>query len=211
MSRFAVLLGGDLNPTPRLGRQIAGARFIAADSGMMHAATLGILPELWIGDFDSAGSELLLDYSDVERETFPAEKDATDGDLAVTRALQRGASEVILLGGLGGQADHAAAHLGMMLALAQKGIATFATSGEEEAHPLLPGERKFDLPSGSRFSIVPFAPLGGLTLSGVKWPLQDANVPLGSSLTLSNVADGSVTTRVASGYGIAIIAPADTS
>ncbi|MFN0190688.1 MAG: thiamine diphosphokinase [Aestuariivirga sp.] len=211
MSRFAILLGGNLSPNPRLFRQIAGARFIAADSGMMHAPTLGIKPELWVGDFDSAGSELIINYREVDREPFPAEKDATDGELAVERALERGATEIILLGGLGGQADHAAAHLGMILALAQKDCTAFATSGEEEAYPLLPGERMFDLPSGSRFSIVPFSPLAGLTLSGVKWPLSSRDVALGSSLTLSNVANGSVCLGLESGYGIVIVTPSDLS
>lgn len=70
MTRFAILLGGDLTVTPRLKSQIKGARVIAADSGMMHAAALHIMPELWVGDFDSAGSELTMQYRDVPRETF---------------------------------------------------------------------------------------------------------------------------------------------
>ncbi len=67
MGKFVILLGGDIEVTHRLVRQVAGARFIAADSGMRHAASLAITPELWVGDFDSAGSELLLDYAEVPR------------------------------------------------------------------------------------------------------------------------------------------------
>ncbi len=52
MSKFVILLSGDLMVTPRLHRQIAGSRIIAADSGMKHASTLGIVPELWVGDFE---------------------------------------------------------------------------------------------------------------------------------------------------------------
>ena len=103
MSRFAILLGGDLVVTPRLHRQIAGARIIAADSGMKHARALGLVPELWVGDFDSSGSELMLDYALVPRQTHSADKDATDGEIAVEEALRLGASEIILIGGLGGQ------------------------------------------------------------------------------------------------------------
>ena len=69
MTRFAILLGGNLTVTPRLKSQIRGARVIAADSGMMHAAALHLMPELWVGDFDSAGSELTMQYRDVPRET----------------------------------------------------------------------------------------------------------------------------------------------
>ena len=65
MTRFAILLGGDMTPTARLRGQIKGARIIAADSGMMHAAALGVVPELWVGDFDSAGSELTMQYREV--------------------------------------------------------------------------------------------------------------------------------------------------
>ncbi|MCB1719598.1 MAG: thiamine diphosphokinase, partial [Candidatus Competibacteraceae bacterium] len=51
MSHFVILLGGDLSPTPRLRDQVAGARAIAADSGIRHAEALGLDPELWTGDF----------------------------------------------------------------------------------------------------------------------------------------------------------------
>ena len=58
MSRFIILLGGKLVRTPRLDAQMAGARVIAADAGMCHAAMLGVVPELWVGDFDSAPADL---------------------------------------------------------------------------------------------------------------------------------------------------------
>lgn len=43
MSLFVILLGGDLTVTPRLAAQVAGARAIAADSGIRHAAALGVV------------------------------------------------------------------------------------------------------------------------------------------------------------------------
>jgi thiamine pyrophosphokinase len=207
MTHFAILLGGELAVTPRLKRQIQGARFIAADSGMMHAASLHAIPELWVGDFDSTGSELTLQYRDVPRQSFPAEKDATDGAIAVAEALRQGATRIIMLGGLGGQSDHTLGILGQSLRLAKDGIDCLMTSGHEEAYPLLPGQRKLDLPPGTRLSIIAFSDLTGLDLANVKWPLGDHDVPLGSTLTLSNVALGPVDIRLASGYGIAIAYP----
>lgn len=206
-TRFAILLGGDLTVTRRLRAQVAGARCIAADSGMMHAAGLGIVPELWVGDFDSAGSELVFQYREIPRETFPAAKDATDGSIAVAEALRRGATEIILVGGLGGQTDHTVGLLGQALQLARSGVSCLLSSGEEEAHPLIPGELTLDLPAGSRLSLVPYCDFEGLDLDGVHWPLSQRDVPLGSTLTLSNVATGPVHIRLRSGYGMAFAYP----
>jgi thiamine pyrophosphokinase len=207
MSRFAILLGGDLTVTPRLRAQLSGARFIAADSGMRHAAMLRVLPELWAGDFDSSGSELTIQYRDVERLSFPPEKDATDGALAVEQAIQRGATEILLVGGLGGQTDHSAGILGQGIGIVRDGRACLITSGVEEAWPLIPGTYVLDYPYGARLSIVPFADIEGLDLEGVKWPLKDRAVPLGSTLTLSNVATGPVRIAFRSGHGVAIAHP----
>lgn len=206
MSSFLILLGGDLVVTPRLAAQVAGARAIGADSGMRHARALGITPELWVGDFDSSGSELRIDYKHVERQQFPAEKDATDGELAVDEALRRGATSLIFVGGLGGQADHVTAHLALLIRFAAKGIACFGTSGSEEAWPILPAQ-KFATAPGMRFSIVPWSDLHGLDLSGVQWPLEKRNVPVGSTLTLSNIATGPVEMQVERGTGIVFIYP----
>ena len=208
MTRFAILLGGDLTVTARLRGQIRGARVIAADSGMMHAAGLGVVPELWVGDFDSAGSELTMQYRDVPRDTFPAEKDVTDGAIAVAEAIRRGASEIVLLGGLGGQTDHTAGLLGQSLQIAREGVACLLSSGTEEAWPLIPGRMTVELSPGTRFSIIPFADLVGLDLTGVKWPLSGRSVPVGSTLTLSNLALGAVTVSLREGYGIAMAYPA---
>jgi thiamine pyrophosphokinase len=208
MSRFAILLGGDLTVNPRLREQIAGARVIAADSGMMHARALGLVPELWVGDFDSAGSELLLDYAEVPRQTYPAAKDATDGEIAVQEALKLGATEIILLGGLGGQADHATAHLALALQLAQSGVLCLITSGAVEAYPLIAGDHEFDLAAGDRFSVVPWSDISDFTLQNVKWPLNHVTLTLGSSFTMSNVALGQVRLSFATGIAVAFAYPA---
>ena len=83
MSRFIILLGGKLVRTPRLDAQVAGARVIAADAGMNHAKTLGITPELWVGDFDSVTDELEAEFAAIPQNRYPQDKDNTDGELAV--------------------------------------------------------------------------------------------------------------------------------
>ena len=209
MNRFAILLGGDLVVTPRLSRQIDGARVIAADSGMRHAAALGVTPELWTGDFDSVEDGLRAHHADVPMEIFPPEKDQTDGEIAVDAALRRGARELVLVGAFGGErADHAWLHLAAALRLAESGVPCLLTSGTQEGAPLLPGrETAFDFDDGTLFSVLAFSDLAGLTLSGAKWPLEQRLVPFGSSLTLSNEVRGTLSARLSSGRALVVARP----
>ncbi|MFN4271684.1 MAG: thiamine diphosphokinase [Aliihoeflea sp.] len=205
MTEFAILLGGDVTPTPRLARQLEGRRTIAADSGMRHADQLDLTPELWTGDFDSVGETMRESFPAVPREVFPAEKDMTDGEIAVEAALQRGARSLLLLGAFGGpRPDHAFLHMAMALRLAEQGLEVTLTSGEQEGVPLLPGERAFDYASGTLFSVVGFTPLSGLTLTGAKWPLDRHEVDFGSSLTLSNEVAGTLHAGLARGRALLI-------
>jgi thiamine pyrophosphokinase len=205
--RFAILMSGDLTATRRLKSQVLKARVIAADGGMAHAQTLDLAPELWVGDFDSTPDELDERHRNVARHAYPSDKDKTDGEIAVDEALRLGAREIVIVGGLGGQADHALAHFGLILKLGRRRVSSFITNGREEVYPILNGTHRFDLPRGTRFSVVPFTDLAGLDLEGVKWPLSHRSVPLGSSLTISNVAMGPVTVRLSQGYAVALAYP----
>jgi thiamine pyrophosphokinase len=207
MSKFAILLGGGVIPTPRPRDQLKGARVIAADSGMRHARPLRLTVELWVGDFDSSDKELQQIYTHLPRVTFPTAKDATDGELAVREAVERGASELILVGSFGGQFDHVLAHAAMLVGLAEQGVNAFATSGREEAWPLVGTLRLSHLATGTRVSVVGLTALQGLTLRGVRWPLQACDVEMGSTLTLSNEADGDVTITLSAGRAVVLVYP----
>jgi len=211
-SPFTILLGGALTPTDRLARQLEGSRFVAADGGMRHARTLGIVPDLWVGDFDSTDEALLAEFAGVPRERHPAAKNATDGEIAVKAALERGATSLVFAGGLGGaRSDHAFLHLLGTVALAQSGVAVMMTSGEEEAYPLLPGSQVIELPKGSLFSILGFADLDGLSIENVRYPLKDFHLPFGSSRTISNIADGTIRLTLKSGRAVVLARPYDLS
>jgi thiamine pyrophosphokinase len=208
MSLFAILLAGDVVRTPRLERQLAGARVIAADSGMRHAAALGLVPELWLGDFDSAPDGLPPPLDAVPRQVFPADKDKTDGELAVDAALAAGATGLLLAGAFGGpRADHAFLHLALALRLAEGGVPTRLSSGVQEGEPLLPGLTEFDYADGSLFSILGLSDLSGLSIAGAKWPLERVQVPVGSSLTLSNEVRGRLKVTLESGRALLLAYP----
>jgi len=209
MSTFTILLGGDLIRTPRLDRQVEGTRVIAADAGIGHARMLGLMPELWVGDFDSVPADLPADLAAVPRQVFPPEKDKTDGELAIAAALERGATSLVLAGAFGGKrADHAFLHLALSLRLAEAGTKVLLTSGAQEGVPLLPGKAGFDYADGTLFSVLGFSDLSGLTVSGAKWPLDHVEVAFGSSLTISNEVKSNKSggrLEIALGHGRALL------
>lgn len=209
MSTFVILLGGDLTVTDRLRKQVEGARFLAADSGMRHAKQLDVVPELWLGDFDSTSADLQEDFAKVPRQTFPVAKDMTDGELALNTAYDLGAKRVILCGAFGGErTDHTLLHLTMATRHAIGGRKILLSSGFEEALPLVPGNYQYDLPDGSVFSILSFSQLEGLTIEQAEWPLDKITLPLGSSLTVSNVVRGTLCVSLRLGYAVLIAKPA---
>lgn len=209
-STFTILLGGNLKVTDRLRDAVAGSRFIAADSGMRHAAALGVTPELWVGDFDSSDAALIAQFPHVERQAFPPAKNETDGEIATTEAIERGAARLIFVGALGGErSDHALQHFFHAMSLAERGLDILLTSGDEEAMPLLPGARVLGLPKGSLFSVIGFSDLEGLDIIGARYPLDDFSLPFGSSRTVSNVAEGPVEFHLKSGRAMILARPYD--
>lgn len=207
---FAILLGGALEIDDRVLDLVRGARAIAADGGMIHARALGLTPELWVGDFDSADDALLARHDDVPRLPFAAAKDLTDGEIAVEQAIERGAQRLVMVGALAGErSDHALAHLFQAVDLGERGYDVVLTSGTEEAVPLRLEERVLDLPVGSLFSVIALGALTGLSLSGVKYPLEKADIPFAASRTISNVAMGAVTVSLESGRALLLARPHD--
>ena len=92
-NQVIVLSGGEPIAIDRDFDLPEDAYVIAADSGLHHAATLGLAVDLVIGDMDSVNSDVLDDAirngSSIQR--HPADKDHTDLELAFGAALDAGA------------------------------------------------------------------------------------------------------------------------
>ncbi len=205
MEKLVILLNGDVTITDRLKAQIADARVVAVDGGMRHAHTLGLKPERWIGDFDSSNDALQAKWSGVKKIKYPADKDDTDGALALNYGMETGANEIVLVGGLSEQMDHGISHITQMIRLAGQNVRCFATSGAQEAWPLVAGAFRWDFPIGAVVSLIGLSALEKLSLSGVQWPLNGRDVEFGSTLTLSNMVTGIVTGHLTKGIGIVIV------
>ena len=108
-----VFAGGD--PVPDAVRHLLpqGALVVAADSGLDLARRLGVPVDLVVGDFDSADpagvAAAVAAGSLLER--HPADKDATDLELALDAVLRLGRSPVRIVGGAGwDRLDHLVAN-----------------------------------------------------------------------------------------------------
>ncbi|TME31211.1 MAG: thiamine diphosphokinase [Chloroflexi bacterium] len=102
-----VFAAAPLAATARLKSRLAQLEHpfvVAADGGAKTALAFGLRPDVVIGDLDSLDPATLREHerTSVQLETYPRDKDATDGQLAVERALAADPSQLILLGFLGG-------------------------------------------------------------------------------------------------------------
>jgi len=81
---------------------------VCVDRGLQHCLQLDLLPDMLIGDMDSAPQSLLQDVriADVKRFVFPSDKAASDLELALAILSEEPVVEVVLLGVSGGRTDH---------------------------------------------------------------------------------------------------------
>ena len=157
---------------------------IAADGGYATAARLFGRPDLAVGDFDSLG------YlpADVPTVRHPAEKDDTDLALAAREAVARGYRRRHIFSALGGRLDHTVANLQLLTALAGEGYEVTLFGADGTAVTALAGGKRatFDGGFSGVLSVLAVGgPAGGITLTGLKYPLANATllptVPLGVS------------------------------
>jgi thiamine pyrophosphokinase len=187
-----VVFGGvPVRPTPRLRRRLAGATMegvIAADAGAATALAFGFALDLVVGDLDSLDGQLAAELAErgVPFERHSRDKDATDGELAVERALQRGADGLVLVGFLGGpRLDQLVANLELLTRLPRD---TVLLDERNEARLLRGGEsRRWAAEADEVISLVPFGgDAVGVSTEGLRWPLSDAVLPRGSTRGVSN-------------------------
>lgn len=156
---------------------------IAADKGYKYAFQLGISPDLIIGDFDTATSPAVTEKKK-ELIILPPEKDMTDTEAALDIAAAKHPSSITILGGLGGRFDHTMGNI----ALLSKYDLPIKIKDEKNSVTLLrPGKYFVAKDDYKYISLVPFTPsVSGLSISGVKYTLKDAELTHDNTLGISN-------------------------
>ena len=164
-------------------RPAAGDLVIAADAGVTLARTLGITPDLTVGDFDSLGH--LPEGGAVIR--LPVEKDETDMVAALRLGRERGYRAFYLFGGTGGRPDHTYANYQLLADCAARREEAILFGAGFRAAAIADGA-KLTFPPEARGTLSVFSVVGaaeGVSEAGVYYPLSGATLtgtfPLGVS------------------------------
>lgn len=192
--RVALFAAGQLNDYERVRLMIGPIdQVICADGGLRHALALGLVPDLLVGDFDSANPEQIRGVAGlgVEIRRVPVEKDQTDTHLALNLALERGATEIMLLGTTGDRLDHTIANLLLLPGLPTR-VQVTMIDDKNVIRLLRSGQQvRVGGAAGDLISLLPLSPVvEGVTITGVRWPLTKATLRWGISLGVSNQLDG---------------------
>lgn len=183
---YAVIVAGGRGALPRRFRN--AALVVCADGGVARAYRAGWRPHLVVGDWDSLDAGLVdwLVAAGAERIRYPVDKDKTDSELAVDLVVDRGFRSAYLLGGLGKRVDHELANLLLPHYAAQRGLDLRVVAGGVLVQ-LVRGRVQLDARVGDWVSLFSLRPEStGITTGGLKFPLVDGTLALGSTLGVSN-------------------------
>ena len=177
----AIIIGnGDIKDYQYIKSKINDNDFIiCADGGYNHAEKMGIVPDVLIGDFDSAKN-----FEKVkDRIEYPKRKDFTDGELAVAYAVDNGYEDIVLIAMTGDRFDHSIADI-LLLEKCKNGV---LIDDNNEIY-LLKDKLSLNGGKGQTLSIIPIKDNAvGITTDGLEYPLNDETLYFGSSRGISNI------------------------
>ncbi len=167
---------------------------IGADGGARHLEAAGRLPDLVCGDADSLSDDDLRRLRDAGTavELHPADKDESDSELSIRAALERGATRIVICGALGGsRVEHSIANQLLLGAPWLDGVDAVILHAGSSIRRIGtadgPGTLVVRGAATDYVSLLPLDdPVAGITTDGLRYPLRDEPLPLGSTRGLSN-------------------------
>ena len=188
--KAAIVANGELRDHPRLVEiwRTADLR-IAADGGAVNARKhLVLAPHVLIGDFDSV-DETTREWciqAHAELIQHPREKNETDLELAIDLAVAHGATDIAILGALGGRFDQMLANTFLLIKPGLAHITTRIVDSDFDAwlawdHTSIHGK------IGETLSLIPMTDhVDGIVTNGLRYPLRNETLFLGSPRGVSN-------------------------
>lgn len=166
-------------------------KVIAVDLGLQSVGALGLVPDLIIGDFDSVDGEVLEEYErmpGIEIRRLCPEKDLSDTQAGMEAALEKGAGEIVILGGTGTRMDHVLANIHILMKPLAHHVPAYLIDECNKIY-LVAGRHEIVKESchGKYVSLFPITEkASGVSLRGLKYGLQGAVLTIGDSLGVSN-------------------------
>jgi thiamine pyrophosphokinase len=175
MNRAIIFANGDL---PNLEKARALLRdddfIIAADGGTRHVLALGKIPNIIIGDLDSATFDLRpLTEKGTQVIRFSTDKNETDLELAIQHALTLNPEQVIIIAALGGRLDQTLGNIALISDLRPSTLDLRLDDGIEEVF-FCRGHVQVNGAVGDLVSLIPWqGEVTGVVTTDLKWPLRD--------------------------------------
>jgi thiamine pyrophosphokinase len=188
--RVVIFAGGTYQPGTASQKALAEAdMLIAADSGASIALRLGYVPACIVGDFDSLDTQLVEQARARGSRIISAavEKDETDTELAVQLAIEQGATQITLLGALGGERfDHTIANVFLLAGF--DNIPMKIIDGPSTCWLLRgPGTTTIEGQAGDLLSLLPLTgDATGIRTQGLYYPLHGETLRFGKPRGVSN-------------------------
>lgn len=186
--RAFVVASSPQSSQPDARRPTSGDMVVAADGGANLCVAWGWPVHLVVGDMDSVTVAVAdaLKAQGVPFQSYPVEKDETDLEIALKAAVRAGPADIIIAGALGARIDHTLGNLALLALPVLVHVRTSIVDGGQTIWLVRDRLQVFGKP-GDTLSIIPFGgDARGVSVSGVHWPLECADLPLGPSLGLSN-------------------------
>ena len=184
-----IYTGGKIFPENITEKPKAGELRIAADAGFLNAKALGVHIDVLIGDFDSLGTPNVNEETEIIK--LPEEKDLTDTQIAIETAIERGADDIVIIGGLSGRLDHTLSNLSILEDLWQRRVHAVITDGANRAHYLNATSTLIPRSGYKYLSLILASENAkGVSVEGCKYPLKNAKLARRLQYAVSNEVVG---------------------
>jgi len=183
--------------------EVSSPHIVCADGGALNAVKFGFQPQVIIGDLDSLTAEHIADFEtkDTIIQRYPDEKDETDLELALHWCIDHQATEIYIIGGLGGRFDQTLANIYLLTLPELDDTHIEMVDAEQSIRVLDAGTHQIDGQVGDTISLIPIGDaVRGIVTSDLKYPLDDEALFLGPARGVSNVMEAdSATVQFAEG------------
>ena len=193
MSRVIIFANGEI-PDLKKARALLQPDdyIICADGGSRHALALNLKPDLVIGDMDSIqkGHWQRLKKSGISIELFPRDKNETDLELAVHRAIDMRPGQIVIIAALGGRLDQTLGNISLLADTRLSSSNIRLDDGVEEII-LCRDQAQIRGRSGDIVSLIPWQGIvTGVQTKDLKWPLTDETLYPDKTRGISNEMTG---------------------